>query len=56
MATEEPSFTRFPINPIYVVSMVFVMIAALVIYTISYFYQKSRGIPMDLAMRELPPV
>jgi APA family basic amino acid/polyamine antiporter len=55
-ATLLPSFTGFPINPIYVVSMVFVMIAALVIYAISYFYQKSRGIPMDLAMKELPPV
>ena len=51
-----PSFAGFPINPIYVVSMVFVMIAALVIYAISYFYQKSRGVPVDLASIELPPI
>lgn len=51
-----PSFAGFPINPIYVVSMVFVMIAALVIYAISYFYQKSRGVPVDLARIELPPI
>jgi len=51
-----PSFNGFPINPLYVVSFVFVMIAALVIYAISYFYQKTRGIPMDLAMKELPPM
>jgi amino acid transporter len=51
-----PSFAGFPINPIYVVSMLFVMIALLVIYAISYFYQKSRGIPVDLASRELPPL
>ncbi len=51
-----PSFAGFPINPIYVVSMVFVMIAALVIYAISYFYQKSRQIPVELAMKELPPI
>jgi hypothetical protein len=51
-----PAFSGFPINPIYVVSMVFVMVALLVIYAISYFYQKSRGIPVDLASIELPPV
>lgn len=51
-----PSFNGFPINPVYVVSMVFVMIAALVIYAISYFYQKAKGIPVDLASKELPPI
>jgi len=51
-----PSFAGFPINPIYVVSMLFVMVAALIIYAISYFYQKSREIPVDLAFKELPPV
>lgn len=51
-----PSFNGFPINPIYVVSMIFVMIAALVIYAISYFYQRSRGVPVDLAGKELPPL
>ena len=51
-----PSFNGFPINPIYVVSMIFVMIAALIIYAISYFYQRSRGVPVDLAGKELPPM
>jgi amino acid transporter len=51
-----PSYNGFPINPLYVVSMVFVMIAALAIYTISYFYQKSRNIPVELAIKELPPI
>jgi len=51
-----PAFNGFPINPIYVVSMVFVMVAALIIYAISYFYQRSRGVPMDLAYKELPPI
>ena len=51
-----PSYNGFPINPIYVVSMVFVMVAALIIYAISYFYQKSRGVPVDLASKELPPI
>jgi APA family basic amino acid/polyamine antiporter len=51
-----PSYNGFPINPLYVVSMVFVMLAALAIYTISYFYQKSRNIPVELAIKELPPI
>src|SRR5208337_2842801 len=51
-----PSFNGFPINPIYVVSMLFVMVAALIVYAISYFYQRSRGVPIDLATKELPPI
>ncbi|MGA2972251.1 MAG: amino acid permease [Candidatus Bathyarchaeia archaeon] len=51
-----PSYNGFPINPLYVVSMVFVMLAALAIYTISYFYQKSRNVPVELAIKELPPI
>ena len=51
-----PAFNGFPINPIYVVSMVFVMVAALIIYAISYVYQRSHGVPMDLAYKELPPI
>ena len=51
-----PSFNGFPINPIYVVSMLFVMVAALGIYAVSYVYQKHKGIPVDLASKELPPI
>lgn len=51
-----PSFNGFPINPIYVVSMLFVMVAALIVYAISYLYQRSRGVPIDLATKELPPI
>jgi amino acid transporter len=51
-----PAFNGFPINPIYVVSMVFVMVVALIIYAISYLYQRTRGVPMDLAYKELPPI
>jgi len=36
--------------------MLFVMVAALIIYAISYFYQKSRGVPVELASMELPPI
>lgn len=55
-ATLLPAFNGFPINPIYVVSMLFVMVAALIIYAISYLVQRSRGVPMDLAYKELPPI
>ena len=51
-----PSFNGFPINPVYVVSMLFVMVAGLIIYAISYLYQKSRAIPVELASKELPPI
>jgi amino acid transporter len=51
-----PAFNGFPINPVYVVSMLFVMVAGLIIYAISYLYQRSRGVPMDLANKELPPI
>jgi amino acid transporter len=51
-----PAFAGFPINPIYVASMLFVMVAGLIIYAISYLYQRSRGVPMDLANKELPPI
>lgn len=51
-----PAFNGFPINPIYVVSMLFVMVAGLIIYAISYLYQRSRGVPMELANKELPPI
>lgn len=50
-----PAFTGFPINPIYVASIVVVYIIALIIYAISYFVQKSKGIPVELVGKELPP-
>ena len=51
-----PSFTGFPVEPIYVVSMLFVFIAAFIYWWISYFYQKRRGIPMELLHKTLPPM
>ena len=55
-STIQASFNGFPINPIYVVSMLFVMVAALIVYAISYFYQKARKVPVELASKELPPI
>jgi amino acid transporter len=51
-----PAFAGFPINPWWVASMLFVMVAGAIIYAVSYLYQRSRGVPMDLATKELPPI
>lgn len=51
-----PALTGMPLNPVYVVSMLFIFAVGLIIYAISYAYQKSRGLPIDLAAKELPPV
>lgn len=50
-----PSFTGGPLNPIYVVDILLVFVVALIIYAISHFYHKSKGMPLEMAMRELPP-
>jgi len=39
----------------YVFAVALTLIAGPVIYYVSYFYQKSRGIPVDLAHAQLPP-
>ena len=51
-----PAFTGTSISPVYTASMLVVFAAALVIYAISYFYQKSKGVPIDLVAKELPPL
>jgi amino acid transporter len=51
-----PAFTGTSISPMYTASMLVVFAAALVIYAISYFYQKSKGVPIDLVAKELPPL
>jgi APA family basic amino acid/polyamine antiporter len=51
-----PALTGMPITPVYTASMLAIFVAALVIYAISYFYQKSKGVPIDLVAKELPPL
>jgi amino acid transporter len=51
-----PAWTGFPINPWWVASSLFILAAGLVIYAVSYLYQRSRGVPMELTSKELPPV
>jgi len=51
-----PAFTGSAISPVYTASMLAVFAIALVIYAISYAYQKSKGVPIDLVAKELPPL
>lgn len=51
-----PSFTGSPLNPLYVVSMLIIFLIALIVYAASYAYHKAKGVPVELAARELPPV
>ena len=51
-----PSFTGFPIEPIYVMSMLFVFIGGFIYWWLAYFYQKARGIPMELVHKTIPPM
>jgi len=51
-----PAYTGSPISPIYTASMLVLFVVALVIYAASYLYQKSKGVPIDLVAKELPPL
>jgi len=44
-----------PLNPFYISFVVGLFVVCFVFYWLSYMVQKSRGIPLDLALRELPP-
>jgi len=50
-----PSFTGIELNPVYVASMLLIFVLAIIIYLISHFYHKSKGIPLELISKELPP-
>jgi amino acid transporter len=54
-STTLPSYAGFAINPYYVATIVVVFVIALVVYLISYAVNKSRGLPVELIAKELPP-
>jgi APA family basic amino acid/polyamine antiporter len=54
-ATILPSYTGAPLNPVYIASILLIFVIAFIIYIVSYFYHKSRGVPVDLIAKELPP-
>jgi len=50
-----PSFTGAAINPVYLAFLVLTFVVGLVIYVISYYVQKSRGVDITLRFKEIPP-
>jgi APA family basic amino acid/polyamine antiporter len=50
-----PIYTGAPVNPIYILAFVITVVAAPIIYAITYSYNRRLGIDMRLAFQELPP-
>jgi len=50
-----PVFTGAAVNPYYVLGLAMVFIVGLVIYAISYYVNKSRGVNLALRFAEVPP-
>lgn len=55
-ATILPAYTGIELNPVYVASMLLIFLLAIVVYLISHYYHKSKGMPLDVISKELPPV
>jgi basic amino acid/polyamine antiporter, APA family len=51
----QPAFIGAAFNPLYAVDIVLVFVVALAIYALSHFYHKAKGMPLEMAMTELPP-
>jgi len=54
-ATILPAYTGGALSPIYVASMLVIFAVALIVYAISYYYRKSKGISLSVVMKRLPP-
>ncbi len=55
LTTASPYFTGAPLNPYYLLGTASVFILGLVIYEISYYYQRSKGIDVSLRFKQIPP-
>ncbi len=56
ISTILPSITGFPIAFTYFIPIIIAGVVAIVIYVISYYHNKSKGIPMELMGKEIPPL
>jgi uncharacterized membrane protein len=56
ISTILPSITGFPIEFSYFVPIIGAGIFAIILYIISYYYNKSKGLPVDLIGKEIPPL
>ena len=50
-----PAAAGMPVNPLFVAVVISVFVISIVIYYASYFYHKSKGLPLDLVFAEIPP-
>jgi basic amino acid/polyamine antiporter, APA family len=55
-ATILPSYTGFAVNTTDIVSILLIFVLAFIVYVISYYYHKHKGVPVELIAKELPPV
>jgi len=55
VAAASPAYTGAAINPNYLIALVGVFAAGLLIYAVSYYYQKGRGVDLMMRFREIPP-
>jgi amino acid transporter len=50
-----PAYTGTAFSPYLAFDILLVFVAGGIIYAVSHFYHKSRGLPLEMAMTELPP-
>jgi amino acid transporter len=56
IVTVLPSYTGFPIDLMYFMPVVLMLVLATVIYAASYYYNKSKGLPVEMIGKEIPPL
>ncbi|MGC8622218.1 MAG: amino acid permease [Caldisphaera sp.] len=56
ISTILPSIAGFPINFNYFIPIIIAGIIPIIIYIISYYYNKSKGLPVELMGKEIPPL
>ena len=55
IAAASPAYTGAPVDAYYIAGLVAVFVGGLVIYAISYYVNKSRGVDLMLRFKEIPP-
>jgi amino acid transporter len=55
VAAASPAYTNTPVNPDYIAGLASVFAGGLVIYAISYYYNKGKGVDLMLRFKEIPP-
>ena len=55
IAAASPSFTGAQVNPFYLAAILLTFVVGLLIYVVSYYYHKSKGLDITLRFKEIPP-